>query len=119
MKKLLIAMSLFASFALIGCQNPEPEGKVDGSGTTQGAPTGTTGETGTPSSTSNAPTGGDSGIQIQGAGAGGLAPVTGTDNLQGSGGGGGGVGQAAKSAAKNAAANAGGGSTDQMNNEGE
>lgn len=120
MKKLfLVALITSTTLFLIGCQPPEPEGKIDGSGTTQGAPKTTTGETGTPATTNAAPAGGDSGIQIHGAGAGGIAPVTGTENLQGSGGGGGGVGQAAKSAAQNAAANASGGTTEQMSTEGE
>jgi hypothetical protein len=117
MRNILIALSLIAAFSLIGCQPPEPEGRVDGAGTTQGAPNATTGETGSPSTTSSAPNGGDSGIQIQGAGAGGIAPVTGTENLQGSGGGG--VGQAAKAAANKAAANSSGGSLDQMGTDGE
>lgn len=59
-------------------------------------------------------TGGSSSVQIHTGGAGGIAPVTGTENL---GGGGGGVNQAAKNSARNAADRAGGSSLDQLGSE--
>ena len=59
--------------------------------------------------------GGSSGsVQIHTGGAGGLAPVTGTENL---GGGGGGVQQAAKDKARETAAGGGASSLDQMGDE--
>lgn len=59
--------------------------------------------------------GGQGGVQVHGAGAGIVAPVTGTENLQG---GGGGVNQAAKDRAKQAAGRSGS-SLDQLPSDGE
>jgi len=113
MRNLLIATIVLASVALIGCGAAEPEGTIDppatGAGTdpaTNNAPTGT-------ESTSNSG-GGDSGIQIHGAGAGGVAPVTGTESM---GGGGGGGQQAAKKKALETAGSAGAGSAGQLGND--
>lgn len=117
MRKLLIALLALGTLALIGCGSSEPEGKIGEESTTTDAQTPESGTTSEPTTSNTAPTGDGSGIAIHGAGAGGMAPVTGTENLQGSGGGGGGVGQAAKSAAKNAASS--GSSLDQMPPDGE
>lgn len=86
---------------LSACQPPEPEGRIPEPGTES---TETTPE-------SSAEAGGGGGVSIHGGGAGELAPVTGTESLQG---GGGGVGSAAKDAAKGAASSVGSGSLDQM-----
>ena len=61
----------------------------------------------------NAPPESGGGAQIHGAGAGSVAPVTGTENLQG---GGGGVNQSAKERAKSVG---GGSSLDQLQSEGD
>lgn len=112
MKRALLFVSAVAAVALAGCAPPEPEGKLD-----SGTPS-TTGQAGEPGAATPATGsasvegGGNTGVQIHGAGAGGMAPVTGTESLEGSGGGG--VNQAAKSAAQNAAASASGGSAAQM-----
>lgn len=114
MRNLLIATIVLASVALIGCGAAEPEGKVDTpeTGTTNDPATNQAPPTGT-ESTSNSG-GGDSGIQIHGAGAGGVAPVTGTESM---GGGGGGVQQAAKKKALETAGSAGAGSAGQLGND--
>ena len=119
MNKYLAYMIALVSVAMWGCGPTEPEGKIDEAGTSTGAAEGgTSTDEGAPKSTANQPTGDSSGINIHGAGAGGIAPVTGAENIQGSGGGGG-VGQAAKSAAQNAAGSASSGSLDQMPADGE
>lgn len=61
----------------------------------------------------NAPPESGGGVQIHGAGAGSVAPVTGTENLQG---GGGGVNQAAKDKARSVG---GGSSLDQLPSDGD
>lgn len=113
MRTLLIATIALASFALIGCGNAEPEGKIDTpeSGATNDPATNQAPPTGT-ESTVNTGGGSGSGVQIHGAGAGGMAPVTGTENL-----GGGGVQQAAKGKALETAAGAGAGSAGQLGND--
>lgn len=115
MRTLLIATIALASFALIGCGNAEPEGKIDApeSGATNDPATNQAPPTGA-ESTADTGGGSGSGVQIHGAGAGGMAPVTGTENL---GGGGGGVQQAAKGKALETAAGAGAGSAGQLGND--
>lgn len=108
MRKLL-AITILATLALVACGPAEPEGYLEGDN--PNAPTETAPAESTPTETSGG------GVQIQGgaAGAGGLAPVTGTENLQG---GGGGVGQAAKDQARRVSGSAGS-SIDQMSTDGE
>lgn len=115
MRNLLIVSIALASFALIGCGPTEPEGKIDAPATGAGTDPATNNApaTGT-ESTSNTGGGAGGSVQIHGSGAGGVAPVTGTEGL---GGGGGGVQQAAKEKALGAAASAGAGSAGQMGNE--
>lgn len=100
MRKIL-ALAILASLALAACGPAEPEGYVKGE---------------EPAATEQPATteGSGGGIQIQGgaAGASGIAPVTGTENLQGSGGGGG-VAAAAKEQAQRVSGSAGS-SLDQM-----
>lgn len=98
-----LCASLLALFLLAGC-DPAPAQTEEPAA--EGTPTTT--------ETSAAPAGGTTGsVQIHTTG-GGIAPVTGTESLQG---GGGGVNQAAKNSAHNAAAKAGGSSLDQLNSE--
>lgn len=84
---------LLVSVFLAACSEPTPETPAENATSTQAPP---------------ATPGGNSSVQIQTGGAGGAAPVTGTENLQG--GGGYGVGQAAKDQARAAAGSAGSGS---------
>lgn len=89
MSRVLIALLCLG--ALAGChKDPAPTEPAPSLDSSQPAP-GTTSQSG-----------GSDGVQIHSPGAGGLAPVTGTESLGGSGGGG--VGQAAKDQARRAAA---------------
>jgi hypothetical protein len=109
------ALALLAAlcFALVGCGNPEPEGKLPGDAT----PDNTSSPEQVESASAPAPSGsGSVGIQGGASGAGGMAPVTGTENLQG---GGSGVGAAAKDQARDVAGSMGTGSAGQMGTEGE
>ncbi len=100
MKSFLALVPL--AFVLIAC-DPAPA---------ENSETNTEDTTATQSSTVPTPEGGTTGsVQIHTTG-GGMAPVTGTESLQG---GGGGVNQAAKDSARKAAVNAGGSSLDQLN----
>jgi hypothetical protein len=109
--------TLIAALLLTGCGAPEPEGKLPEDQTpTDGAPPRTGDGTSTdPNATTSTTPESGGGIQIHGGGAGGIAPVTGTESLQG---GGSGVGQAAKEKAKEVAGGSGS-SAAQMNSEGE
>lgn len=101
---------------LVGCSSEEPA--EDAAGDVANTPNTAQANPGAPPAAQpqgNTGGGGNSGVQIHTGGAGGIAPVTGTESLQG--GGGGGVHQAAKDSARKAADKAGGSSLDQLGDE--
>lgn len=99
MRLVALALLVVSSCLIIGCSKEgEPEATVD------------------PAASGAADPANGSEIGIMTSGAGGMAPVTGTENIQGSGAV---PGQAAKDSARNAAAAAGSSSIDQLNTDGE
>lgn len=92
----LVAFAVLALGLVSGCGPAEPEGRMEERPVA-----------GEEQAGAAAATGGGGGVQVTPSAAGGLAPVTGTESLQG---GGSGVGQAAKDMARDVAGSAGSGS---------
>lgn len=98
MTRVLFVLTILSACLAIGC-TPSPGADKAGESAANPTPAG------------NAPAGDSNGVQVMPSAAGGMAPVTGAQNIQGDGGFG--VGSAAKDMARNKAAG-GGSSLDQL-----